>query len=117
MDMIHFPALRPISAMLFTSKEVWIGTWRGLFRFDRKTEKIDTFPEISTLHIHQLRLSGHQLEINYQYLLNPVTRKVLEIPESNRMTSLEILYPEIQIENLGGSGIKIKRDGKNLLYI
>ncbi len=70
----NFPQTKPVSSILFLKKSVLIGTWKGLYKIDRKTLMSTKISQISEIYIDNIvALNDEEVLVNYKYSYNIIT--------------------------------------------
>ena len=83
----NFPQIKPVSSILFLRKYVFIGTWRGLYKVERKTLKSTKISQIAEIYVSDIEeLTDDEILVNYKYKYNYIT----EILEQLKPTTKEI---------------------------
>lgn len=106
----------PIEAIGFTAKEAWIGTWKGLYRFDRSSSKLELVNECGSLYITSIEIQKDQsLILNHQFKFNPQSRSVIEINQPQPRGNQLVLYPNMEVSQNNSNDIWIIREGSVIL--
>lgn len=67
----HFPEAQPATCFAFQPKVVWIGTAKGLWRYDRATQTTTAEPNFPSIWVSRLSMKQDSLFVNGQHCFLP----------------------------------------------
>jgi len=81
----NYSQIKPVSCILFMKKTVLVGTWKGLYKIDRKTLISTKISKISEIYVNKIEaINEEQALINYKYSYNIITDSLEQIDQDKK---------------------------------
>ena len=111
---VEYPLIRPVTTIEFTPDYIWIGTWKGLYRYDRLTSTPHLVQKIAEIYIHFIspRPDG-KININNEYVFDPSTEELLKTKTQPELIPVTIPYADLSIRNKDNQEIILSTPDSN----
>ncbi|HZV70724.1 MAG TPA: hypothetical protein VFG10_14315 [Saprospiraceae bacterium] len=113
---VEFPLIKPVSTIEFTTTDIWIGTWKGLYKYDRATSSIHPVDKVAEIYIRFVTpMPDGKININNEFLYDDKTNTLEKLQGQPGLYPVSVPYPEFQIRNIDNQEIVISKSDSTQL--
>jgi len=106
----EFPLIKPVSTIEFTEKHIWIGTWKGLYKYDRVSQSMHLVDKVAEIYIHFVTPNADgTITINNEFRYEDKTNALEKLSGQSRIYPVTIPYPELHVKNIDNQEIIISK--------
>jgi hypothetical protein len=107
---VEFPMIKPVSTIEFTEKHIWIGTWKGLYKYDRGTHSMKLVNKVAEIYISFITPNADgTISINNEFRYDDKTNTLEKLPGPAKIYPVTIPYPEFRVKNIDNQEIVISK--------